>query len=186
MSWLSRVTGVHINPIKGQYSGGKNLLRDAAYVAAAYGGGAALGAMGAGGAGAAGSGAGAGLTEFSAPEIASMGGGLAGGAAGTGAEAAGAAGLTDMTASNAANVAGASDLGSTAATGANYGPGGLSALQKMQMVQSAGKLRGQQPTQNQPLDTSAPEQDTSIPGNTDPNSYDISALIAKLRASQEQ
>lgn len=84
MSTISRMLGVHFNTNKGSYSGFGNLLRDVAIgaagwyaaplVAGAFGaGGAGAAAAGAGGAGAAGAGA---LTEFSAPEIAAMGGGL--------------------------------------------------------------------------------------------------------------
>lgn len=90
MSFVSRALGVHINPIKNQYSGFGNAMRDVAYAVAAYyaaplllGGGAASAAGGAGSAAGAAGGAGA-LTEFSAPEIAAMGGGLTTGAAGAG------------------------------------------------------------------------------------------------------
>ena len=50
MSWLSRATGVHINPIKNQYSGFGNAIRDAAIGAGGYAGISAL--MGGGGLGA--------------------------------------------------------------------------------------------------------------------------------------
>ncbi|AXH77911.1 MAG: DNA pilot protein [Microviridae sp.] len=86
MSWLSRATGVHINPIKGQYSGFGNLLRDAAIAggAALTGGSLGIGglpswgglgsAMGLGaGAGAGAGGGAAALTEFTPAEIAGMG-----------------------------------------------------------------------------------------------------------------
>lgn len=86
MSFLSRALGVHINPIKNQYSGFGNAIRDVAIAAAAYYGGAALLAHGAasaaGGAaasaGGAGAGAGgtAGLTGFGAGDLSALGGGL--------------------------------------------------------------------------------------------------------------
>lgn len=88
MSFLSRALGVHINPIKNQYSGFGNALRDVAIAAAAYYGGAALLAHGAAGAaggaaasaGGAGAGTGstAGLTGFGAGDLSALGGGLNG------------------------------------------------------------------------------------------------------------
>ncbi|WNK14329.1 MAG: DNA pilot protein [Microvirus sp.] len=101
MSWLSRATGVHINPIKNQYSGFGNALRDAAIVGAVGTGAGALGfgpMAGMMGAGSAAGAAGAGLTEFTPAEIAGMGGGLA--------DASGAAGLSGFSASQIASMGG--------------------------------------------------------------------------------